>query len=233
MPKGSKTFKKSKGVTKKKRDDRDHSLKIQKSIAQLHIFDTNIALNSIVASAGTVVGTTLNACIEGIDTYHRIGKRIGMKYLHVKGYIQPTNASTVDDIGRMMIVYDKQPNQASVNLGNVITDSNAGGGSIGLSHRNASTLSRFTVLKDEMWYLPRATAVQAVVSNSNPNPVQSQFVINWFLPLKGRETEYVANAGTYTDITVGALQMYFFTENPSINAIPWQFIGVTRVKFQC
>lgn len=165
-------------------------------ISEVKSFDgapTGAALPLSAAVAGGEPGaafagiTHVNCVPQGATVANRIGNKIMMKSIHLKGTISA--AAAVLSNARVMLIYDKQPNGAFPTFADIITDQ-PGGVSGFYSSLNIANKSRFSVIRDQFF---------------NFDPAQSlQHTINWYC--KGRwETEYGANGGTVADFRTGAI----------------------------
>lgn len=207
----------------------------------------------LAATGGLYFGTgapnfqTLNAVKEGASFYNRIGRRIRMKSVHIRGVISQTGANAAavvsNFLGRMLVVYDRQSNGAFPTLADVLTDYINTGGTASTANNgiNMNNRDRFLVLADMQICLPpigingataASTSCQAVDINGNGgDSKQAQWNINRFIKLKGIEAHYKANAGDITDCATGGL-LIFTTATVDGNATPaYQLTGYARLKF--
>lgn len=96
----------------------------------------------------------VNSVDRGTDNTERIGRQITMKSLYVKGIMKyqasfPT--AVVDQMVRLLIVIDKEPNGAVYTLDEVLT-------SIGVNtFRNLDNKSRFVILYDRKFNINTAS----------------------------------------------------------------------------
>lgn len=169
---------------------------------ELKAFDVAFT-NSAFTAAG--VYQSLNLPVNGPEIYQRIGRKIYMKSIHIRGHI--FNSSTAQqDVARVLLIYDSQSNAGVPVLANILQDSNAAAASTGLSHLNLVNRQRFKVLKDYQVTLPSVTNTANVLSNGPVlmDPIENTFNINWFVKLRGLETIFNAtNGGTSADISSG------------------------------
>lgn len=95
----------------------------------------------------TAVDTTgamilLNPCTRGDDIQKRTGYRILMRSIQLKGYNYVTTSTGTDQIHRIMLVLDKQPNGAAFTIPQLLTSTSE------LGIRNLEYRNRFRVLYD-------------------------------------------------------------------------------------
>jgi len=155
-----------------------------------------------------------------------------MKSLHLRGYIR--NMSTcIDDVGRILVVYDRQPNQAFPNMADLIQsrDQTGATANTGVSPINLDQRDRFIMLRDYQVYLPAVTNTAGVLTNglgyqANGNPHE----FSMFIKLKGLLTHYKSssNPTTIGDISSGGLYVLCLCFNDD-NKWRCQFTG--RLRF--
>jgi len=157
------------------------------------------------------VFTLLNVPVNGAELYQRVGRKIYMKSIHIRGMVYAA-ATTTQDRGRMVVFYDSQPNAGVSTLATLFADSNAAHGTSVDSEINLDNRARFKILADKQFIFPSLTNTAGVLTNLGPqdNILQS-FDINLFIKLKGLETVFNGtNGGTDADITSGSLYVVTF-----------------------
>lgn len=192
---------------------------------ELKAFDVS-STNQTFQVAGSF--TLLNACVNGAELYQRVGRKIYMKSLHVRGFISNT-VTVVQDYGRILVIYDSQANKAAPVIGDILGDSNAGAGQTGNSEINLANRERFKILRDYPIVLPSATFAAGVITNMvQVNTVKNDFNIDMFIPLKGLETVFNAvNGGTILDIASGSLYLICVSQL----AAGWELSATTRLRY--
>lgn len=182
---------------------------------------------SVFAAGGTF--TVLNACVNGAELYQRVGRKIYMKSLHVRGFI--TNAATdVQDMLRVIVFYDSQPNAAGpAALATLIQDSNAAAGTSVSSEINLINRQRFKILRDFQIMVPAITNTAGVLTNVGFfDQKQESFSVDFFVKLKGLESVFNAvNGGTAADISSGALWIVTFCASST----DWSLNFGTRLRY--
>lgn len=193
----------------------------------------------------TAVFTALNIPVEGAAFYQRIGRRIRMKSLHIRGYIIPSNANTAaieQDLKRIMVIYDRQANGSAPVLADVLTGyaSDGSTNSNASQHLNMNNRDRFVVLMDLQVLTPAlgingasaaSTATIAADINANCGTTQGTLNINRYIRLKGLETHFKASAGSIGDIATGSLLLMTVGLNDTNATSAWQLGVSTRLKF--
>lgn len=197
---------------------------------ELKCFDVTPGnLNFLTAATGTTVAC-YNSMPQGPDVYQRIGRKIYMKSLAIRGQIQQI-ATAATDVGRILVVYDSQPDGGGLPaIGSLIQDCNTGVNQNGFSHININNRARFKILKDYQVILPSATYVAGVVTNLGyQDNIIHTHMINWFIPLKGLEGVFNLNStGAVTDIQSGSL-LIFCVSNAQDNK--YTFSLTTRLRY--
>lgn len=172
--------------------------------------------------------TNLNCPVNGAELYQRVGRKTYMKSIHIRGWILNV-ATSVQDIGRLIIYYDSQPNGAAPAYAALMQDSNAAGASSTLSEINLTNRQRFQILRDIPLLFPAVTNTAGVLTNLAYPETDKQFKIDEFIKLKGLETVFNGtNGGTVADITSGAIGMCAVCQT-SNNA--WELSFTTRLRY--
>lgn len=153
----------------------------------------------------------LNGIQAGSGFSQRVGRKIRMKSLKVQFNINPFPSRTqVGDLGRVLIVYDRQTNGALPALADVLQDTNTAAANttnvaVG---PNLSNRERFTVLRDYSFTLPAVVvAATGVPSSAYPDSFEGehQSFIKWYIKLKGLETVFNADTGDVGSIATGSI----------------------------
>lgn len=152
--------------------------------------------------------TALNLIQSGSAFYNRVGRRIEMVSLHVSGVVsQTTNATVHGDYGRIMIIYDRQPNGALPASGTILASYDQAGTSTTsvFSNVNPDERERFQVLMDQRLALPACQASGPTTSASDG--VTPTFNINRFIKLRGLHTHYKGDSSPAVigDVSTGGL----------------------------
>lgn len=147
----------------------------------------------------------LNGCIQGTEATQRLGRKIVMTSLYLKGRLSLAPTTTGGGYVRIAIVYDKQANGAAPAATDVfLTDNNT-------SPNNLSNRDRFVKVVD---------MESPVISVAG----EYQVPIEIFRKLGLETTFNTGNAGTIGDITGGSLYLFigrtssFGVANPTFNS---------------
>ncbi len=223
----TKTFKKKKGVSK---GDYQKGRELARTPKQeLKAYDV-AQLTTGFNTAG--VFTCLNAPVNGSELYQRVGRKIYMKSIHIRGFIVNGTTSASQDMARIIVFFDSQPNAAAGTLAALLQDSNAGAATSGTSEINLVNRQRFKILRDYQMIIPPATNTAGVITNVGVyDQAEKTFAIDMFIKLKGLETVYNGtNGGTIADITSGSLFIVTLN-NVAGNTGNWGFTFGTRLRY--
>lgn len=177
--------------------------------AELKAFDIPTG-NQIFTAAGFVA--TLNAPVTGTDMFNRVGRKIYMKSVFIRAFIQPVVGPVAADVCRIIVFYDAQTNGVLPTGPDLLKDSTLAAVSSGMSSVNLINRERFKILRDQQIIIP-AYATNITASFGTPNPIDN-FNITMFIPLRGLETVYNANnGGTSADIGSGGLFIMTIDQN--------------------
>jgi len=183
-------------------------------------FNTDIAVGSLVSTLNTNDNIFVaNLVSPGTGSWNRVGRKIRMKSLRLKGVIanafSPTASNGAQNQVRMVVVFDKQPSSGSIPTFDTIfgTTTQAGteAGTSFLDSLKYDNTERFSVLKDQVFD-----------SDNYPTttPNTSVWNINYdvFIPLKGIESVYSGQSSpcTIADISSGAVYIIFRARNNNV-----------------
>lgn len=184
----------------------------------------------------------LNAVNVGSNIYQRTGVKIALRSIHIRGIITPSRqngTAVTEQLGRIIVVYDKQPNGAGPAMGDVLqTLSNAGAATTtSYSMPNLLNRERFTILRDKKVFLsplgingatPASTTAISLEANTGQNPL----LVDMFIKLTGLETSYNTNtSGAIGDINTGSLIIGTISDNDAQLNSAWIFRYVSRLRF--
>lgn len=185
---------------------------------ELKGIDINLGQSPVVATTNTVDNITIvNLVREGSGAWARVGRKILMKSLRVKGTaalnIGPT-ATTSDRYGntlRMAVVYDRQPSGSLPTFEDIFNNQNYSGGydpSVLAPLRFTNTF-RFQVIRDTLMTLNP----EAIPSGGTENDTYMRCHFDEYIRLN-LETQYsgtqeIPTNMTIADISSGALYVIF------------------------
>lgn len=136
--------------------------------------------------------TLIPSIPQGSATNERIGRKVTLKSIQMRGYAV-SNATTLVTYCRVMIVYDRQPNKALAGITDILDSADS------LSFPNSGNSDRFRTLYNKSF---------AVVGNNTTGGQQtekSMHVMDWFKNVN-LPVQYATGAsGAITNITTGSL----------------------------
>lgn len=139
--------------------------------------------------------TCLNCMIRGDDYTERIGRKIQVSSLYIRGYIRHENAvpGVINaQLWRLIVFSDSQPNGTAPGVTDVLMTANPS------AQLNPNNRDRFKILKDKQWTSDGA---------NNQTIGNHAFPIKLFKQLNLQTIFNGTNAGTIADINTGALFM--------------------------
>jgi hypothetical protein len=173
---------------------------------------TNYQISSVISTTATV--TCLNIVALGPEIYQRVGRKIRMQHLQLKGQFFYSAATIADEAPRILIVYDRQGTSTGAlpTYNDVITSQDVlGANGLGSwDFPNTGNRDRFKILHDRVF--PFQTTVVGAgqgVSNALTNYAQDMYV-NLRIPLAGLTAHY-NDVGTAGNLPVTG-QLLFITK---------------------
>jgi len=169
----------------------------------------------IITTTGTNANALVLNCIQpGSGSWNRIGRKVHLKSLRMKGSVAFTSTPSAagaenGNFVRIVVVWDQQPSGAAVPTWDTIfgiTDQTGTESSTIMSPPRYDNMDRFTVLKDftvDYQMQPSTPVSTAAVVEYVP--------FDCFISLAGREVVFSgqSNPCTIADISTGALYVYF------------------------
>lgn len=136
--------------------------------------------------------------------------------------------------GRLLIVYDKQPNGAFPIISDILQSRDQTGAATTTysSEINLDNRARFAIIRDMQFYFPPVTNTAGVLTNGPNFPAYDDqpFDLNVFVKLKGLQTMFKSpnvDPTTIASITTGALYAVFVGNVDG----GWQFSGGFRLRY--
>lgn len=198
---------------------------------ELKCVDVN---NSGASPAFNLISTTssvslLNACAVGAEVYQRVGRKIMMQSLHVRGWITQNQAkAAIPDFCRIMVVYDRQPALTGPPALLQSTDATGAVSSLSSDFTNIANFERFEVLADIQLDICGTSAVGGTAS-STITDFKGEYRVNRYIKLKNLVAHY-DSAGVGTAPVTGAIYLFTLGETPAANAM-YTFNYVTRLRY--
>lgn len=112
-----------------------------KSSEELKFLDTS---SSTIFAAAGAVNTNLNILPTGTGESARIGRKVVIKSIHIRGDIihNPSGLTNASNLVRIIVIQDQQANGATFTVTDYLTAAQV------LSHRNLANIDRFKMLGD-------------------------------------------------------------------------------------
>lgn len=127
---------------------------------ELKVIDTSEAVYQC-DTTGSI--TLISGVATGTDYQARVGRVVDLKSIQVRGFVYPAvNTGTIDNLARVMIVHDRNPNGAALPTIATILDA-----VLATAFNNLTNRDRYRVLMDKFIFVGRRqnTATQAFSSN--------------------------------------------------------------------
>lgn len=183
----------------------------------------------------------LNLVQEGNGSYNRIGRKIKLRSLRIRGTVKATLAEEAVTgnfygiTGRMVVVWDKSPNGASIpTFDTIFGYTEQDGTEVGVNEfapLRYDNTSRFSVVRDKCFVLNP-------VGDNNSGGAQDRMnvsmYIDEFINLKNRETSFnsTANPMTIANISTGALYIYYRADYNTANTTTLNLSnGIARLRY--
>ncbi len=155
-----------------------------------------------------------NLIQQGTGSYNRVGRRIAMKSIRVKGTLdchmyKTAGGDNSGNIIRLVVVYDKQPTGVTPLFNQVfgVTDQNGTETSRFTDSLRYDNMERFEILKDDYFTFQASSMDQAVAGN-----YQAQMKhFDHYIKLKDRTTTFSGQTApmAIADISSGAVYVIF------------------------
>lgn len=163
--------------------------------------------------------TLLNTVAQGASVSQRVGKKIVLKSLQMRGQMVNNSTAISNDVA-FLIVYDRRPTGALPAITDILASVNA------QAMNNDANSGRFVIIKrcDEL-LLGNTSAVASLTE-------RTALGTDHYIPLGNKPTTYkAAGTGAIADIEQGAL--YFVTVGNAVAGTSAAIVNCTfRLRFQ-
>lgn len=153
----------------------------------------------------------LNGLTPGNGFSQRNARRIQMKSLKVQFNINPlANRTAPGDLGRIMIIYDRQTNGALPSIADILQDTSTVPANVTSisSGPNLGNRERFYIIRDYKFTLPAAVVpATGVPSSAYPDSFEGehQSFVQWYIKLKNLDTVFIGDDSLIGSIGTGSL----------------------------
>jgi len=190
----------------------------------------DIAVGTVQANTtGTI--TLLNGCIQGTDFNQRIGRKILLKSVYIRGFVR-SEASATMVLGaiasqqvRMILVVDTQPNGVVFAITDLLVSASPA------SQLNLNNRDRFMVICDKTWVLD-PYALNNVATTSFASMSNQIKPLKKFKKLNIETIFNAGNAGTIGDMNSGALYLVWIGTEAAAAGTDANAVLSTRVRFK-
>ena len=190
-----------------------------KGLQRAYVKEKGYADLAFASYAANTTGsvTLLNTVAQGAAVTQRVGKKIVMKGLQCRGFVQCGSAGDTANAA-YMVVYDKRPTGALPTITDILVSASSN------SMNNDANAGRFRILKREDVVITGNDAASANVTDT------SRVLATWWLDLKSAPVVYkAAGTGAIGDIEEGALYLVTIGDETS-TAAPTVQVGF-RLRF--
>jgi len=193
--------------------------RVAASSAELKFKDTTKALTAI-ASAGTIFNDTLNGLSEGNTDSTRVGNRITVKSVMLRGKatVAPSNDfGNAKQTVRIIVYLDRQANGATAAVGDILASADY------RSFNNLDNSDRFRTLAEETIDLVATGAAATGAAFSFSGDTKS-----FFLKAKlNLDFKYKGNAGTVADLSGNNIGVLVIGETDGLGTLGY----IARVRY--
>jgi len=185
---------------------------------ELKVIDT--AANEYgIDQTGSV--TLIGGVATGTDYTNRIGRRILLKSVQLRGYCQPKDTTAGPQTCRVMIVYDRAPNGVIATLADIFTVPTSGQSMLNLTNRD-----RFRVISDTQFAMGQisTTATQTFATGTLFKNMNIYRRLNHLVTFGG-------TAATIGSIETGALYLVTIGDNTAASTNGALLEATIRVRF--
>lgn len=167
-------------------------------------------------TTGSVVA--LNLCDEGTSVSERIGRKICIKSVQIRGFLLPQDGQVSSASCRVMLVWDKQVNGVIATIAEILSASTSH------SFMNLDNRERFVVLMDKMFSFGISDTTMPL--GNGP----STAVVNKYKKMpEGSFTIFDGTGGGIADVNTGALYLVTIGNNQA--GLGRNLVAATRVRY--
>lgn len=187
-------------------------------------------------STALAAGDNVGGPIQGTADNQRIGDKIYITGMEIKGEVTPIGAATISDTLRIIIIQDKQSNLL---LPTIFSDE-TGAGYLDTATTGGALFNKSLASKNFV-NGPRYRKIMDVTFSANllqPTASNNTYVIDRFIKFKKplKQTFRKATTGASTDVSTGSCWMFLIggsTYNATKASDPnWQFAGAVRTWYK-
>lgn len=219
---------------------RAQTAQIMRQMGEKKGVDTVLTTSPVLATTNTNTSmVTLNLVSPGTGSYNRVGRKISMMSVRLRGMasLSIANAATTGDIVgnvlRMVVVYDKQPSGTVPTFDTIFgsTDISGTESTNFLDPVKYDNMARFQVLRDTVIDVnPQAHNAEGGTTDQ----VVYKCSFDEYLKLGGRETVYSGQSVpcTIADVSSGALYVFFRADSNTSPGSQWTIEADSKARLR-
>jgi len=202
--------------------------------------DTDLTLNPIINSTNTNGSSfVLNLIQQGAGSWNRVGRKTHINSIRIKGAFNwitvPTFAtgSTLTNLVRMTVVWDKQPSGAAVPTFDAVFGITAQDGTESCpditNPPRYDNMDRFVVLREKTIHQP-TTPIPSFGTGPSTTVICE---LDEYIKVPRLESVYSGNSSpmTIADISTGAVYVYFRAFYNTAGTVIVFFDGIARLRY--
>lgn len=216
---------------KKRRYSGIKSVMSMKPRMELKAMDLDLNITSLAAAGSISSSNCLNLIQVGSSAWNRIGRKVRLVSLNVKGSLNNNTTNSAPLTIRVFVVYDTQPNGSYPTLSTIIGqrayDGTASTGEF--SGLNLDNKNRFVIIMDHQQSLPGVGT-----SSSSTVAIPTSAHLDKYIKLNGLTSTYSASSTppVIGDIATGALYLFVMAKPfGGLLGDSGQFSGTVRLRF--
>lgn len=176
---------------------------------------------------------TLNQLFLGTEVYNRVGRKIRMHSLQIRGTIIADSSTPATDWIRIVVVYDRQGDTTGTppTWGDVFASQNLSGlvTTLPWDYMNSSNFERFQILADDEYSLNNAPTAAVNVA-TNLTDFTQKIMYKKYIKLKNLTSHYGQVGVSASRPTTGAIYLMTLGVNP-LATNPYAFAWNARLRF--
>jgi len=195
-----------------------------------------VPLQKLNLNQNTACVQALNLVQQGAGISQRIGNKISLKSLRLRLNIGvTTNVNDVSTNGRILLIYDRQPNTGYTALNSILSSSkqdNTVLAGIYSDNLNPNFFDRFVILMDEFISLPPYNVPITSTYNGASSDI-CNYHIDKHINLKNLETQFNGTQSPLliANINIGSLLICGYGDAAG-GVDPWCLVGSARLRFR-
>lgn len=160
----------------------------------------------------------INGVATGTDYTERIGRKIMLKSLFIRGYMLPADNTSGPSLSRLLVVYDSQTNGTAPTITDILKTSDV------RAQLNLDNRDRFKIIFDKQYVVAVVdnTATQAIASGPTVHNVKLYKRLN-------HEVQFSGTTAAVGSIATGSVYLVLLNDN--VASLGTIFALSTRIRF--